>query len=236
MITLGSFEKAKRYIEAQTKAEEKDIKKGAVITISRQTGAGSDLISNYLTKKLNKIQKKEYPEWMTFDKNLIAKVLKDHDLPVYLSKLMEEKKFPGFTSVISELFTGQPGHWNLVRKTSETILQLSEIGSIIVIGRGSNIITAKLNNAFHIRLIANLEDRIAHAAEVYNLNKDEVLDFIKDDDKGRKDYLYTYFQKDIDDPLNYHLVINTSLIPHKEAADLIADYVTKKFNWIFKQA
>jgi len=35
------------------------------------------------------------------------------------------------------------------------------------------------------------------------------LEFIQREDRGRKRYLRKHYQKDIDDPLPYHLVINT---------------------------
>ena len=48
------------------------------------------------------------------------------------------------------------------------------------------------------------------------------------EDRGRNRYLKKYFDTDIEDPLLYHLIINTDLIPYEEAARIIADAVLKR--------
>ena len=54
------------------------------------------------------------------------------------------------------------------------------------------------------------------------------LELIRREDRGRKRYLRKYFRKDIDDPLLYHLVINTDFVSYQEAARLIGDAVVKR--------
>ncbi|HVV72057.1 MAG TPA: hypothetical protein VHI52_11275, partial [Verrucomicrobiae bacterium] len=47
-------------------------------------------------------------------------------------------------------------------------------------------------------------------------------------DLGRGRYLKKYFKESIDDPLLYHLVINTDLVSHEEAAEMIAEAVVSE--------
>ena len=49
-------------------------------------------------------------------------------------------------------------------------------------GRGSNVITSKLPNCFHLRLIAPIEHRIKHVQEVFNYSKPEAMEYIKRED------------------------------------------------------
>jgi len=51
----------------------------------------------------------------------------------------------------------------------------------------------------------------------------------KKKDEGRRRYLKDNFDKDIDDPLLYHVIINTDLVQHDEAARLIGDEVIRRF-------
>ena len=44
-------------------------------------------------------------------------------------------------------------------------------------------------------------------------DRQTALDFIHREDKGRKRFLKEHFEEDIDNPLLYHLVINTDRIP-----------------------
>ena len=235
MLTEGAFAKAKRYLETHTKetqeSKEKKQKRvaGPCISISRQAGAGSREVAGILINILEKQDKKKNTEWVLFDKNLIEKVIEDHRLPAYISKFLEEERHSEIQSLMTEYLAGTPGSWSLVQKTSQTIFNLAEMGNSIIIGRGGNIVTSKLNNVFHVRLVASLDDRIKHVQDYYSLRKDEAINFIEKDDIARKKYLLTNFNKNIDDPSIYHLVINTSLINYKTAAEIIADAVLKKY-------
>ena len=48
---------------------------------------------------------------------------------------------------------------------------------------------------------------------------------IQNEDRVRARYLKKYFDTDLNDPLLYHLTINTDLVSHDEAAGLIAEAV-----------
>ena len=231
MIVKGAFEKAKNYIEShtvETKKEDVNAISGPCITISRETGAGAEAISQLISDNFSGFENQNRHPWTIFDQNLIEKVLQDHHLPMRLSKIMEERKYSAVRSIMNELIVGQPGTWTLFHKTTETILQLAHIGYSIIVERGGNIITAKLNNCLHIRLIANKEDRINHVMDIFNLSRKEAIEYIEKEDGNREEYIKAYFHKNIDDPLLYHLTINTSQLSYKEAADIIYNSVKRK--------
>jgi len=241
MLTKGAYEKAKNYVESHHRFSEeieknKKLYLGPCITMSRQTGAGADKVSDSLVKFFESFRKENAPQWTVFDKNLIEKVLEDYNLPHQLAEVMEEKKYSAIISMANELLGGQPGIWDLVHKTTRTILQLAQTGNVIIIGRGGNVITARLKNAFHVRLVASMEDRIKHVQEYYQLEKAKAVEFIKKDDIARKNYLMNYFNKNIDDPLLYHITINTTILPYEEAAQLIAKFVVQRFPEMFIKA
>lgn len=233
MLISGALEKARLYIETHSKDKDllkgEKFDKGPCLTISRETGAGADVISKKLVEIFQKYKKQNLPNWTVFEKNLIQKVIEDHHLPKTLSEIFDEKKYSSIKSFASEVLAGQPSVETLVYKTTKTILTLAEMGNVIIIGRGGNIVTSKLHNAFHVRLISTLEDRIKYIMNMCGFDSKHALEFIKKDDKARKKYLRTYFHKNIEDPLLYHLIINTHLINYDEAARLIADTIMLKF-------
>ena len=239
MLVKGPFEKAKMYIESHPKLSEepevktKNINIGPCITISREAGARADIIGEKLASYFQKYYSGNSVPWTVFDKNLIEKVIQDHHLPQSLSRLMEEEKYSAVKSIMIELLGGQPPIFTLVHKTTETILQLAQIGNVIILDRAANIITSKLFNTFHVRLVAPLEFRIEHVRELFNYDRTQALDFIKHEDHDRKDFVQTYFHKDINDPLLYNLIINTQLITDDEAVELIGSSVVKKFPEMF---
>jgi cytidylate kinase len=129
---------------------------------------------------------------------------------------------------MEELFDLHPPSWLLVRKVSETILHLLELGNVIVIGRGATVISAKLDHVVHVRLVGSLQKRVQHVQELNHLSKEAALRIIQREDRGRKRYLKRYFKTDLENPLLYHLVINTDLFSYDEAARIIADAVLKR--------
>lgn len=238
MRVIGSFEKAKRYIESQPRtAEKSNVYKstlhGPCITISREAGAGADRIGDRLINFFQKYKKFNSPDWTLFDRNLIEKVLRDHNLPLYLSELMGEEKFSDIKSIANELLGGQPNTWTLVHDITETILQLANVGNVIIIGRAANFITFDLNNTFHIRLVSVQSDKIQHVMKVYNLNRKDAEEFMKKENEDRRKYVKTYFNKNIDDLMFYHLTINTHLLSDDEAAEIIGNAVLKRFPRMF---
>lgn len=239
MLTSGPSEKARKYIESQTNLKElnkkgRELFLGPCVTISRETGAGADKVSESLIEFLQPYLEQDV-EWAVFDKNLIEKVLQDHHLPQHLSKLMAEEKYSAVKSIMNEVLGGEPGIWSLVHKTTETILQLAQMGNVIILDRGANVIASKLENSFHVRLVAPIEERISHIQELYNLDKKEAVDLIKKEDMDRKNYVMTYFHKDISDPLQYHIVLNTGLISDNEAAQIIGSSLMKKMPQFFEK-
>jgi hypothetical protein len=234
-MVSGPYEKAKQYIESHqiVSLEKSGHPHGPCITISREVGAGADIVSEKICGTLQKRAKDEHVKWTLFDKNLIEKVIEDNNLPEKLNAYLEEDKITEINSIVSELLGLHPPVWLLVHKTAQTILQLASMGNVIIMGRGSNIVTAHMKNVFHIRLVAPLEERINRMQEIFKLSRKEAKESIKKDDEIKKHYLQHHYHKDINDKYLYHLIINTQLLPYEEAADLICAHALKKFPQYF---
>lgn len=233
MTTHPGLERCLSFIDTQLKSNGKPrngSKRGAqiqAVTISRQAGCGAFAIAQKLAEYLQSRTPDEEARWTVFDKNLVQKVLEEHNLPERLARFMPENWISEIEDTIDELFGLHPPAWTLVRQTAETILHLAKLGHVIIIGRGSNIITAKLDSVLHVRLVAPLETRLSHIQEIDHLDRNAALEFIRREDKGRKRYLKRYYQRDIGDPLLYHLVMNTSLLGYEQAAHIVGEAVTQ---------
>ena len=193
------------------------------VTISRQAGCGAVVVAEKLAALLQQATPPGTPPWTVFDRNLMDRALEDHNLPARLAQYLPEDRISELQDIMDELVGLRPGSHTIARQVSETILRLAELGNVIIIGRGGNIVTARLPGVFHVRLVAPLEKRVEHAHEFYNMSVRAARDFCLRTDLGRKRYLRKYFQADIGDPLHYHLTINTGLVSYDEAARLIAD-------------
>lgn len=194
-----------------------------LVTISRQAGSGAHLIANRLAEILEQQAPNASCPWTVFDRNLVEKVLEDHNLPTRLARFMREDRVSEISDTMDELFGLHPSSWTLVHKSTETMLHLAEIGNVILIGRGAHIVTRSIHYAFHVRLVGSPERRLAHLQDAYRMKAREAANFMRAEDQGRKRFLRKYFDEDIDNPLGYHLVINTDLVAYEAAAKAIAD-------------
>lgn len=239
-MAVGSYEKCKRYIDSHSPklVEEIPAKREVFpcITISRETGAGAQAVCKELIKILDSISKPDDIHWTFFDRKLIEKVLEDHHLPEQISKYLREDKYSRISSVVNEILGLHPSQWTLLHKTTETVLQLARMGKVIIVGRGGNIITAKLKNAFHVRLIAPAENKVCYIMQVHSLSRKDAEVYIKTQDNARGKYLKSNFAKDVSSPELYHLVINTGLMNYNEAAKVIANTMVIKFSRCFKKS
>jgi len=197
-----------------------------IVTISREAGAGALKIGELTAQLLNKEgEKSDAPPWTVFDKNLVEQVLEDQHLPENLRQFLPEDVLPTFSSALEETLGLHPSAWNLVQHTSATIYRLAKLGNAILVGRGSNFITAKLKPAIHIRLVAPIEERLAHLVEFHHLTPAEAVIYAKEADRGRRRYVQRYFNAQIEDPLNYTLTINTGRMDAQTAARIIVEAV-----------
>jgi len=192
------------------------------VTISRQAGSGGHAVAERLAELLQDQEPQPARPWTVFDRNLVEKVLEDHNLPARLAKFMPEDHVSEIADIMDELFGLHPPSWVLVRQTAATILQLAKLGHVIIIGRGANVITRRLPQVFHVRLVGSLERRIKRLQQFSHLTREAAHKLAETEDLARQRYLKQFFDKNIEDPLLYHLVINTDLITTDDVACMIA--------------
>ena len=202
---------------------------GPAVTISYQTGAGAHEIAGLLVRHLQAADSKEEVPWTVFDRHLVERALDEHHLPQSLAKFMPEERRSYIQDVIEEFAGVRPPSWVTVPQVTETVLHLADSGHVILVGRGASVITARMPNVFHVRLIAPLPARIARAQVANHITKEEAAKFVAKSDRGRGRYAKAHFHVCVDDDLLYHLVINTDRIPIPEAVELIADAARRCF-------
>jgi cytidylate kinase len=233
MNTTSSFEKCLAYmgseLEPGGKTARRSEKREPSVTISRQVGAGGIPIAEQLAEYLRSHGPKTMRPWTVFDKNLVERVLTEHELPGELAKYMPEDRVSQIGYMVEELLGLHPSSWTLLRQTTETILHLAELGNVILVGRAANVITAKLDNVFHVRLVGSDAERLKLVEEYYHLSRKKAREFMTKGDRGRKRYVRRYFHQNVEDPLLYHMTLNTDLFSVEEATRMIGEAVLHRF-------
>ena len=226
MATTVNLDRCRAYVLSQlgTSGKVKQPRPFAcpAVAISRATGAGGLTLAEELATRLDAGRPKDTPSWTVFDKHLVKQVLEDHQLPERLEQYMPEDAPRLVDETLGEMLGLHPPTWRLVQLTADTIYRLASMGHCILVGRGSTLVTRKLPNVLRLRLVGSLEKRVKHVMDYYDMDESEARSFIKKQDRARKRYVMAHYDADIDDPLNYHMVINVDDIPH----DLLLDQLT----------
>lgn len=213
-----------RYLQSQAALPEKAREPQPLsITISREAGAGGVTIGKLLAERLSASETPPGTSpWAVFDANLAKQVLEDHKLPPNLAQFIAEDARLPVEAIVREVLGLHPSGWTLVQHTTQTILRLAGLGHAILVGRGANVITARLPHVFHVRLVAPLAMRIRHAAEHYHLSEAEAAKLVREKDQARRRYLRRYLNAKVDDPTLYHVTLNTGRLGFARTAEIIA--------------
>lgn len=215
------------YIASQCQADHEDSTIPGFVTISRQAGAGGITIGEKLADYLNKKLTGKSP-WTVFDKNLVDEVMDRYELPKRILPYFKEARVSAIEDALEDLLGVHPPHFTLVEKTNQTIMNLARRGRTILVGRGSSVITRFTEGGVHIRLVGSTKARKKHIEEHYKLTDKEAEAFIDQEDIGRTQYLKKYFDRNVNDPLLYDVVINTDMVSYDDTAMIIGDMVIRK--------
>ena len=211
-------------LNPETRRQFAGTKPRPTVTLSRQIGSGAMVIAGELAEYLQ--SRAPTPcQWMVFDKNLAEKVLEEHNLPKDIARFMPEDRVSAIQDAVEEMLGLHPSSRTLLHLTTETILHLAELGHVILVGRAAHVITRRMKNVFHVRLIAPLDQRVAQVMARSQIDDMAAREFIQKEDRGRTRYLKNHFHADLNDNLQYDLVVNTARIPHREVAHLIGEAI-----------
>jgi len=191
------------------------------ITISRQAGARGVTVGERLCERLSLENESGSPPWTLFERNLIAEVLRENELPEALAKYLPEDKVYLVDAMMGEIVGLHPSLWTLQQQCAQTIMRLCHVGHVIIIGRGGNIIARNMPNVLHLRLVGSHDYRVEHMVRNNGMSEHQAQAYIKTEDNGRKRYIQSYFGEDIDNVDLYDEIINTDGFSDESLVDII---------------
>ena len=200
----------------------------AVITLSRHFGAGGKTLGKLVAKKLGYVflddeiikrvaEKAQSGDWMdALEKNFGGKLLP------YISGLVPE----GRMEMILDDKKGGVDEVISVDILQQLLQQIAEEGNAVIVGRGGQYLLRDHKDAFHVLLMADLEDRVQFMEERYNLSLKKALQVVNRQDKRRQNFYRLLEKVDYDQPDIYHLVLNMSKLSLDKACELLITLVS----------
>ena len=111
---------------------------------------------------------------------------------------------------------------------SAIINELAASGSIVILGRGSQMILADHKDTLHVLCVAPKELRYNRYAEREGIGMEEAKRRADEIDRARDAFYKKFWKVDVQDPRLYDLTIDTSHFSSEQAAGLIAAAVRIK--------
>jgi len=107
-----------------------------------------------------------------------------------------------------------------VHHLTKVIGTIGEQGGAIVIGRGANLILPP-DDTLRVRFIAPMETKIRNIMREFGLTEEDAKKQILLKEAERKDSVRKNFKVDIEDPINYDLIINTESLGTENIVGII---------------
>lgn len=202
----------------------------AVITISRQYGAGGKTLGNMLARKLKYYFAEDDIIQMVARE---AKVSSDwvecieREAGSTLLKFISAPGRKGFRERFSDNKRGYIDEEIYVDLLQQIITKIAKEGNAVILGRGSQYALRGHRGVYHILLIADRADRLKFIEKHYGLSPQKAKQAVERREKRRANLYRKYGRKDYDQPHLYHLVLNMSQLNLKKALKLVCKLIEK---------
>ena len=196
----------------------------AVITISRQFGAGGKTLGKLVADKLG----------YTFaDDDIIQMVAEAANVSPHWVESVEREAGGKLSRAISSMVSkrlvdrilkderGYIDERLYLDYLVVIIAQIAEEGNVVVLGRGSQYILHDHPEAFHILLINDFENRVKFMMDQYDLSESRAVQVVNREEKRRSNLYKKIGKTDYDNPALYHLVLNMGKLDMQKAVQLV---------------
>jgi len=192
-----------------------------IITIGREYGSGGHEIGEKLAQKYG---------IRFYDKQALIKIAKENGYYDEIISFYEEKP------VNSLLYAIAMNSYSEVigKRQFETIEEIAELESCVLIGRCSNYIFKGNDNSTSVFIHADIEKRIRRVTDIYKNNGKNIRSLIENTDKKRASFHNYYTEENWGDSRNYQLTIDSGEIGIDASVELISNFIEKRKNndWV----
>jgi cytidylate kinase len=176
-----------------------------VISISRQMGSKGDELARQVAEQL---------KWRCVGYELMNQAALAAGAPHVALAEIDELGFFNLQPTAEE----RQAYQNQIERI---IRELADEGKVVLLGRGGQVILQNHPGTLHVRIVAPLEIRVNWLQQESSFPADEARICLIQSDNVRTRYLRQNYDKHLDNPMLYHLTINTGLLDLPQAVKLI---------------
>jgi cytidylate kinase len=223
-----------------------------VITISRQFGSGGDAIAERICSVMNYRQFdklmliKAAAESGLSEQEIIDFSEDNYKVQHFFDRLFRRQENaakmsywvedPEGVRIVEEMNLSEHHLLMLVQKA---VLSAYQSGNVVIVGRGGQMILRDFADVLHLRIEAPMEDRLQNVRATFKKSEGAVnrsidhrrmaQDLINEHDLASEEYLKRFYDVRWDDPMLYHLVMNTGKMNIEQASDCIVSMLRNNF-------
>ena len=191
----------------------------AMVTVSREPGSGGKLVAAQVAAALG---------LDLFHQEVIHEMAQSAKVSAQLAQTLDERRLTTLENWIASLVDDRhlwPDQY--LRHLMKVIGTIGKHGGAVIVGRGANFILAP-EGRMRVRVVAPRALRIENVCREYGVAADDAQRRIIRTESDRRAFIRKYFNADIDDPLNYDLIINTGTVSLQTAADAVCAALGEK--------
>lgn len=102
-------------------------------------------------------------------------------------------------------------------------------GNTVFAGSGTGFMLCDIPGVISVMVVRLLSERVRAIADVKKIPVDEALELIEIKDRHKKEMVEHYFDRDMNDPLPFHMLLNASRMPADAAVRIISGYASGFF-------
>jgi CMP/dCMP kinase len=206
-----------------------------IVTIARGYGRGGGEIARLLAIKLG---------WHLFDRQVVTSVARKLDISEdeasvhdehadsFVQRILDAMQFSG--PIYAPIILSETGNTVVINDEQyhealhQVLLAVTEIGKVVIVGRGAQMLLASRRDVLRVYIVAPLEQRIAYVMQRERLDKSAAQARIEQKDQERRRDIKEQYHRNPDDAHIYDLTINTGVIDLHSAVDIITLALERK--------
>lgn len=203
----------------------------AVITISRQFGAGGRTLGRKIAEQLG---------YRFLDDRIIQALAEKAGVSTDFIKSIERTSGSALSKLLSGMVSrnymerilgSERGYINeeiYVELLQEVLATFAKEGDVVLLGRGGQYILQDFEDSFHILLVSDLPHRIKFMQQFYEMSDSKAAKAVKQGDSRRSNLYKKLHHSDYNEPHLYHLVLNMGKLSVDNALLTVVEMIQRK--------
>lgn len=189
-----------------------------VITISREFGGKGAALAEYMEEKIG------FKMW---DRDILQAIADKLGSDQKFLESIDENRRETIEDVVVGFMTNVSTNVTYLRTLIQVVKAIEEHGNSVIVGRGANYICEN-PLSLHVRLVSPLKKRISEYAGKEKISRDQARLLIQKKDEERAEFVQYHFNKDVTNPSDYDLVLNSGTFDLNEMMMIVLEAYHKK--------